>query len=134
GVVRKSTDGGDSFANDSGGLHPDDHALFFDAAGNIYTGNDGGVWKRSSSVAAGTAWSNLNNAPLNTLQFESVAVHPIDQFLTIGGTQDNGTEAQQTSSGNWRNAEGGDGGYTLIDQSATNNTSVTMYLTFFNAS
>src|SRR6266567_2124858 len=85
GVVRRSTDGGNSFANDSTGLHVDDHALFFDSAGNIYTGNDGGVWKKSTSLAAGTAWTNLNNAPLNTLQFESVSVHPIDQFLTIGG-------------------------------------------------
>ena len=132
GVVRKSTDGGNSFANDSTGLHVDDHALFFDGAGNIYTGNDGGVWKKSTSLAPGTAWTNLNNAPLNTLQFESVSVHPIDQFLTIGGTQDNGTEYQLLSSGNWHNAEGGDGGYTLIDQSATDATNVTMYLTFFN--
>ena len=36
------------------------------------------------------------------------------------------------SSGNWSNAEGGDGGYALIDQSATNTTNVTMYHTFFN--
>src|SRR5205807_4855152 len=64
---------------------------------------------------------------LNTLQFESIAVHPTDQFLMIGGTQDNGTEFQQTSSGNWRRAESGDGGYALIDQSATDTTNVTMY-------
>ncbi len=51
----------------------------------------------------------------------------------IGGTQDNGTEYQQTSSGNWSNAEGGDGGYCLIDTSATNTTNVTMYHTFFNS-
>jgi len=50
----------------------------------------------------------------------------------IGGTQGNGTEFQQTSSGNWRRAEGGDGGYVLIDQSATDTTNVTMYHTFFN--
>jgi hypothetical protein len=62
-----------------------------------------------------------------------VAVHPTDQFLTIGGTQDNGTQYQQSSSGNWRGAEGGDGGYSLIDQSATNTTNVTMYHTFYNA-
>src|SRR5207248_10780190 len=45
GVVRKATDGGTSFLADSNGLHPDDHSLFFDAAGNIYTGTVGGVWK-----------------------------------------------------------------------------------------
>src|SRR5258706_174880 len=132
GAVRKSTDGGTTFSTDGTGLHADQHAFFFDGGGNIYTGNDGGIWKRASSLAAGSAWTNLNHAGLNTLQFESVAVHPADQFLTIGGTQDNGTEVQQTSSGNWKNAEGGDGGYTLIDQSAADNTNVTMYLTMFN--
>ena len=132
GVVKKSTDGGASFINDSNDLHPDDHALFFDGAGNIYTANDGGVWKRSSNAAAGSAWMNLNNASLNTLQFEGIAVHPFDRHLVIGGTQDNGTEYQQGSAGNWRGAEGGDGGYALIDQSATDMTNVTMYHTFFN--
>ena len=131
-LVGKSIDGGNSFAADGSGLHADEHALFFDGFDNIYTGNDGGVWKRSSSAAAGSAWTNLNHASLNTLQFESVAVHPTDQFLTIGGTQDNGTEYQQSSSGNWRGAEGGDGGYSLIDQSATNTINVTMYHTFYN--
>jgi len=133
-LVGKSTDGGASFSADSAGLHADEHALLFDNAGNIYAGNDGGLWKRSATAAAGSPWVNLNNGPLSTLQFESVAVHPLDPFLTIGGTQDNGTEAQQTFSGNWKNAEGGDGGYTLIDQGATNMTNVTMYLTFFNRS
>jgi hypothetical protein len=131
-LVGKSTDGGASFAIDGTGLHPDDHSLFFDGAGNIYTGNDGGVWKRQSSLATGSAWTNLNNAPLNTLQFEGIAVHPTDRNLMIGGTQDNGTEYQQTSGGNWHGAEGGDGGYALIDQSATDTTNVTMYHTFFN--
>lgn len=132
--MKKSIDGGTVFTRDDTGLHADAHALFYDTAGYIYTGNDGGVWKRSSSAAAGTAWTNLNNAPLNTLQFESIAVHPIDRFLMIGGTQDNGTEYQQTSLGNWANTEGGDGGYALIDQSATSTTNVTMYHTFFNSS
>jgi hypothetical protein len=132
-LVGKSIDGGTSFVADSNGLHADEHSLFFDGAGNIYTGNDGGVWKRSSSLAAGSAWTNLNNAPLNTLQFQEIAVHPLDRNLMIGGTQDNGTEYQQTSAGNWSNTEGGDGGYALIDQSATNTTNVTMYHTFYNS-
>jgi hypothetical protein len=137
--MKKSTDGGATFSGasnlprDDVGLHADSHALVYDSAGTtIFAGNDGGIWKRSSSAAAGTTWTNLNNAPLNTLQFESIAVHPTDRFLMIGGTQDNGTEYQQTSAGNWSNAEGGDGGYSLIDQSATDTTNVTMYHTFFN--
>jgi hypothetical protein len=132
--MKKSTDGGATFTRDDNGIHADSHALFYDGAGNIYTGNDGGVWKRSSSAAPATAWTNLNNPALNTLQFESIAVHPTDRNLMIGGTQDNGTEYQQGSVGNWSNAEGGDGGYCLIDQSATNTTNVNMYHTFFNSS
>jgi hypothetical protein len=128
-LVGRSTDGGNTFVSDSTGLHADDHTLVFDGAGNIYTGNDGGVWKQPTTSST---WTNLNTSPLNTLQFESVAVHPTDQFLIIGGTQDNGTEFQQTSSLNWRRAESGDGGYALIDQSATDTTNVTMYHTFFN--
>jgi hypothetical protein len=131
-LVGKSSDGGASFVSNSSGLHADDHALVFDGVGNIYTGNDGGVWKQSTCAATNSAWTNLNAGALNTLQFESIAVHPSDQFLMIGGTQDNGTEFQQTSSGNWKRAESGDGGYALIDQSASDTTNVTMYHTFFN--
>ena len=132
GVVRKSTDGCTSFTNDSNGLHADEHSLAFDGSGNIFAGNDGGIWKRSASASPNTTWTNLNTSPLNTLQFESIAVHPTDRFMTLGGTQDNGTEYQQASTGNWRKAEGGDGGYALIDTSATDTTNVTMYHTFFN--
>jgi hypothetical protein len=130
--MKKSTDGGATFSRDDNGIHADSHALFYDGTGaNIFAGNDGGVWKRSSSAAPATAWTNLNNS-LNTLQFTSIAVHPTDRNQMLGGTQDNGTEAQQTSADNWIGAEGGDGGYALIDQSATDTTNVNMYHTFFN--
>jgi hypothetical protein len=131
--MKKSTDGGTTFTRADTGTHADSHALFYDAAGTtIFTGNDGGVWKRAATATPATLWTNLNSAPLNTLQFEGIAVHPTDRNLMIGGTQDNGTEYQQGSVGNWSNAEGGDGGYCLIDQSATDTTNVNMYHTFFN--
>ncbi|HSS18471.1 MAG TPA: Calx-beta domain-containing protein [Pyrinomonadaceae bacterium] len=133
GLMQHSTNGV-TFTHDATGLHADSHALYFDpltSPSTIFAGNDGGIWKRSAD-AVGSFWTNLNSAPLNTMQFESVAVHPVDRYLTIGGTQDNGTEAQQSATGNWFNAEGGDGGYVLIDQGATDNTNVTMYHTFFN--
>ncbi len=133
-VLKKSTDGGATFARDDTGLHADSHAFAFDTLTNpttVWFGNDGGVWKRPHA-AAGTAWLNQNNGPLGTIQFVSLAVHPTDQNFTIGGTQDNGTEAQLTTPGNWVSAESGDGGFALIDRSATNTTNVTMYHTFFN--
>src|SRR2546423_15582324 len=135
--VKKSTDGGTTFTRDNSGLHADSHAFAYDTAGTtIYAGNDGGVWKGQPRAPnpnfQTTIWTNLNSSPLSTLQFESIVVHPTDRFLMIGGTQDNGTEFQQTSTSNWSQAEGGDGGYCLIDTSATDTTNVTMYHTFFN--
>lgn len=126
---------GVTFQNDANGLHADSHALFFDTLttpSTILTGNDGGVWMRSADAPVNAAWNSRNTIGLNSLQFESVAVHPTDRYMTIGGTQDNGTEVQTNAGGNWVIAEGGDGGYALIDQSATDTTNVTMYHTFFN--
>jgi hypothetical protein len=133
-VLKRSANGGTSFTRDDTGLHADSHSLFIDpltVPSTVWFTNDGGVWKRQDA-AAGTAWLNQNTNGLNTIQFVSLAVHPTDQFLTIGGTQDNGTEAMTGSYGNWVSAESGDGGFALIDQSSTDTTNVTMYHTFFN--
>ena len=136
-AMKHSTDGL-TFTRDDTTVHADSHALMFSSDGNfIFYGNDGGVWKRVAQTGgvptpAGTAWTDQNTSPLNMFQFVSVATHPTDTNFTIGGTQDNGTESQQTTPGNWSSAEGGDGGYVLIDQSSTDTTNVTMYHTFFN--
>ncbi len=133
-VLKRSANGGTTFTRDDTGLHADSHGLFIDpltVPSTVWFVNDGGVWKRQDAVA-GTAWLNQNTNGLNTIQFVSLAVHPTDQFLTLGGTQDNGTEAMTASYGNWVSAESGDGGFALIDQSSTDTTNVTMYHTFFN--
>jgi len=133
-VLKRSADGGTTFTRDDTGLHADSHSIVIDpltVPSTVWFTNDGGVWKRPDA-AAGTAWLDQNTNGLNTIQFVSLAVHPTDQFLTIGGTQDNGTEAMTGSYGNWVSAESGDGGFALIDQSSTDTTNVTMYHTFFN--
>lgn len=133
-VLQRSTDGGATFVRDDTGLNSSAHGIFFDATtlpATIWFACDGGVWKRPDAVA-GTAWINRNNAPLGTMQFQSVAVHPTDKNFTIGGTQDNGTVAQPVNAGDWVGAESGNGGFALIDQSATDTTNVTMYHTFAN--
>jgi hypothetical protein len=133
-VLKRSADGGTTFTRDDNGLHADSHGLFMDpltVPTTVWFTNDGGVWKRQDA-AAGTAWLNQNTNGLNTIQFVGLAVHPTDQFMTIGGTQDNGTEAMTGSYGSWVSAESGDGGFALIDQSSTDTTNVTMYHTFFN--
>ena len=133
-VLKRSSDGGTTFTRDDTGLHADSHGITIDpltVPSTVWFVNDGGVWKRPDAPA-GTAWLNQNTNGLNTIQFVSLAIHPTDQFMTIGGTQDNGTEAMQGSYGNWVSAESGDGGFALIDQSSTDTTNVTMYHTFFN--
>ncbi len=135
-VLKRSSDGGTTFTRDDTGLHADSHGFAMDTLTvptTVWFVNDGGVWKRPDA-AAGTAWIDANTAPLNTIQFQSVAVHPTDGVLTIGGTQDNGTEAQTPTSGTWASAESGDGGFALIDQSATDTGAniQAMYHTFFN--
>jgi hypothetical protein len=64
-------------------------------------------------------------------QFESVSVHPTDPQFTLGGTQDNGTIFRKPD-GSFSRADFGDGGYAVIDQSATDTENVTMYHTYFN--
>ena len=129
----RSINGGSTFTNNAAtaqGLHVDSHVIAVAPSlpTTIYFGSDGGIYKSTNS---GTNWTPLNNSQYFATQFMSLAVHPIDRNFTIGGTQDNGTNFYQPNQ-LWTNAEGGDGGYTVIDQNAQNNSSVTMYHTFFN--
>lgn len=118
------------FANTDVGLHADSHVIKV-APSNalvVYRGDDGGVWK---SVDGGATWSSQNNATMRATQFQSIAVHPTDPDFTIGGTQDNGTE-KLTTGPTWIRVQAGDGGFAMIDQNATDTTSVTMYHTYYN--
>jgi photosystem II stability/assembly factor-like uncharacterized protein len=131
GTFQYSNDGGATFVPSVQGLHADSHAIAV-APSNprvIYTGNDGGVWK---STDGGKTWIDINTFGFVATQFESVAVHPTDPNFTIGGTQDNGTELR-AADGAITRADFGDGGYSLIDQSATDTENVTLYHTYFNA-
>ncbi len=127
----RSTNGGTTFTEYGTGLiHTDVHAITIapGSTSTIFNGNDGGIWKSTDS---GVTWTSMNNAPLNTIQFESLALHPTDRNFTIGGTQDNGT-TYQNSGGVWSRLASGDGGFSAIDQNAADTTNVSMYHTFFN--
>ncbi len=125
-----STNGGSAFTSSASGLHTDSHVITVapSLATTIYFGSDGGIYK---STNAGATWASLNNSTFRATQFMSLAVHPIDPNFTIGGTQDNGTNFYQPN-GTWTRADFGDGGYSLIDQGATDNINVDMYHTYFN--
>ncbi len=125
----RSTNGGASWTDmNSNSLHPDTHAIAI-AKNNrniLFTGNDGGIWRTDNATASGVTWTSLNPA-LPITQFQSIALHPTDPNILIGGTHDNGTN-RHTGTVGWNQIAGGDGGFALIDQS---NPSV-MYHTFFN--
>ena len=96
-----------------GGIQPhtDSHGMGFDAAGRMYLGNDGGIWRFNNTVPS---WTNLNSN-LNTIQFTGIGLHPTDTQKVIGGSQDNGTEFTSGSL-TWNAVDGGDGGFSLISQ------------------
>jgi hypothetical protein len=130
-VLTRSLDG-TNFTRIDTGLHADTHAVAV-APSNpnvVYFGSDGGVWRSSNQ---GTTWSSINTAGFNATQFQSISLHPSDRNFSIGGTQDNGTPFLHPDT-TWTRADFGDGGFALIDQSAADTTSVTMYHTYFNQS
>jgi hypothetical protein len=130
GTFQYSNDGGIHFIPSVNGLHADSHAIAISPSSPnvVYTGNDGGVWRSNDF---GRTWQDINTFGFIATQFESVAVHPTDPQFTIGGTQDNGTILRKPD-GSFIRADFGDGGYALIDQSATDTENVTMYHTYFN--
>ena len=131
-ILKKSTNATAtaSFTKVQNGLHADSHAIEVDPSNtsNVWFGSDGGVWKSSDAAAT---WTSLNNTGFNATQFQSVARHPIDANYSIGGTQDNGTERMRAD-GTWTRTDYGDGGFALIDQNATNTTTVRQYHTYYN--
>ncbi len=91
-------------------VHPDQHAIAFGPDGALWLGNDGGVWK---STDGGTHWTNRNH-DLGVTQFYTLALHPTDPNVLLGGNQDNGTLRYSGSSG-WPQIVSGDGGPCLVD-------------------
>ena len=134
-VFAKSTNGGTSFANSSTNLHVDTQA-FAVAPSNpniVYFGSDGGVWRTDNVSATPINWITLNNSSFSATQFQGISLHPSDRNYTLGGTQDNGTQFLAPNGTTWVRSDGGDGGFSVIDQNATGTTSgITAYHTYFN--
>ncbi len=134
GTLVRSRDGGQTWTDISrgngttSGLHPDTHAVVVSRANRniLFTGNDGGIWRTDGATNDFVSWTTLNQN-LSFSQFQSVALHPTDLALLLGGTQDNGTLLYNGGI-SWSLSDGGDGGFALIDQS---NPQV-MYHTRFN--
>ncbi|HZN11445.1 MAG TPA: hypothetical protein VFC61_07200, partial [Blastocatellia bacterium] len=134
GTLWRSRNGGTTWTDLSrgngvtGGLHADTHAITISPTNRdvLFTANDGGVWRTANATADQVGWTSLNQT-LSLTQFQSIAQHPTDPNILIGGTQDNGT-SRYAGDTTWVLSSGGDGGYTLIDQSNP----LVMYHTFYN--
>ena len=129
-VMKRSLNGGTTWASNNATLHADEHALAI-APSNpqiVYTGSDGGIWRSTNN---GNTWQTLNTVDFSATQFQGVAVHPYDRNFMIGGTQDNGTICF-AADGTVSHCRDGDGGYAIIDNNAQDTFNVLMYHTFFN--
>ncbi|MGC8498029.1 MAG: beta strand repeat-containing protein, partial [Acidimicrobiales bacterium] len=131
----ESIDGGTNWTNLNGGgffavssilFHPDFHALAFDSAGNLYMGNDGGIWKMAAAnvnpVSGSPVLSYTNlNTNLDITQFYPGFSQNANASTILAGAQDNGTNLYTSPSTTWGEVLGGDGGGTAIDPNNTLN-------------
>jgi hypothetical protein len=109
--------------------HSDQHAALI-AGGKLYIGNDGGVYARSLTDHAVGDWTNLN-AHLDALQY--YGAQGSGDSTIYGGMQDNGSakifpspSSVPDDNGNPITVSsvqvfGGDGGYTIVDPTNSNN-------------
>jgi outer membrane protein assembly factor BamB len=117
----------DVYGSNLGHVHGDQHAIaYLNNSSSFYLGNDGGVWKvTSSSPFYLQSMTNLNGGGLNITQFYGGSVGKIGPDAALyGGSQDNG-EAQYPAgvypngATTWTQVVGGDAGLTAVDY--TNN-------------
>lgn len=115
--LHRSIDGGETFNQVFGGVHPDMHRIVehpeFNGNDNniVFFATDGGIY-RTPDVRGNTTVGLNNN--LGVTQFYGGAINPTTGNI-IGGTQDNGTLFYDGDPQNWRAVFGGDGGYGAAD-------------------
>jgi len=117
----RSDDGGQSWIQLAGYynmdiIHVDHHAMTF-IGNKILEGNDGGLYV---SYDYGNNWQKINNLPIT--QFYDIEIDYQLPYRIYGGTQDNfsiGTQDGQID--NWIPFLGGDGFYTVVNYTNSDN-------------
>ncbi len=110
----RTTDGGGSWSITTDWLgqyglpyvHADTHAAAYDAAGNFYFGNDGGIFK---SRDGGRTFSDALNVGIVTHLVYNIGSSKASPAAVIGGLQDNGTRVRSGSTSIFNQTIGGDG-------------------------
>jgi len=106
-------------------VHSDQHTIAFgtgSSAGQVFVGNDGGLYRRSTAQGT-TSWTSLSRSgQLDSLQYYSVAVGkdvqpgaPAGSVQVWGGLQDNGVSLLDPANAGQVSPFGGDGGDQLVD-------------------
>ena len=115
-VLFMSRDGGQTFSDrHPPGVYVDQHLMVFDTlSGNdvLYVANDGGVYR---SDDAGASYTSLATNLAVAQFYPGIANHPSDPAVTLGGTQDQGTQRSAAGTKVWTKVLGGDGGFTAFD-------------------
>jgi hypothetical protein len=116
--VYRSIDGGATWTflppgTNGNSTHSDQHAIGFDpaTAGNLYLGNDGGLY----GYDLGSKNFTGLNSTLSVGQIYGIGPHPTDDTKLVAGFQDNGVEVDEGSPG-WNTLLVGDGAVSLWDQ------------------
>lgn len=117
------TTNGYSFVNITNGyeigatVHVDQQCAAFDPSNKrvVYFGNDGGIY---STLDLGDNFQNLNNN-LAITQFYALDIDLTQKNKNYGGTQDNGTVGNNSST-QWEDVAGGDGFTVLVVPSNPN--------------
>ena len=113
-----SDDGGYSFADGSGNVHSDHHALWINPnyTNQMFLGTDGGLYMSNDR---GASWMMLPSLPVS--QFYHVAFDNKEPYNIFGGLQDNGSwyAPSQSAGGiensDWKTINGGDGFWVQVD-------------------
>ncbi len=113
--LQLSEDGGRTFRQiDQPGYVDQQHIVFdtLSGPGVVYFANDGGLWR---SGDGGMSVTSLSTNLAITQFYPGIALHPSDPGVTLGGTQDQGTQRSSAGTAIWDKVFGGDGGYAAFD-------------------